>query len=194
MIDSCELDASAEGILSSQWKFCVGDAEALPFADGEVGVVVAAGLLEYMTTDDIMLREIYRVLAPGGWLIINVTNRRGYTGCLSPINLRIRRLPGFIPIASLIKRVLVGSPVDAQRLDFIPRKHLCSEFRRTMHEHGLTVKKDIYMNFSLLPAPFCTLMSRLTGRVDGLLDALDGTCLRGMGSCYIALGQKSSNQ
>lgn len=194
MIDSCERDAAIEEIEPSRWKFLVGDAEALPFADGEFGVVVATGLIEYMTTDDIALREIHRVLKPGGWLIINVTNRRGYTGCLSPINLRIRRLPGVIAIASPIRRLLVGSPVDAQRLDFIPRKHVCSNFRSSMERHGLKVKKDIFMNFSLLPAPFCTLMSRLTGSLDSRLDALDSTFLRGLGSCYIALGQKGTDQ
>jgi SAM-dependent methyltransferase len=194
MIDSCERDAAVENIPSSQWRFQVGDAEALPFKDGEFGVVVAAGLIEYMASDDMMLREIHRVLKPGGWLIINVTNRRGYTGCLSPINLRVRRLPGVIAIASPIRRMLVGSPVDAQRLDFIPRKHICSKFRSTMEEHGLKVKKDIYMNFSLLPAPFCTLMSRLTGPIDSSLDVLDRTFLRRAGSCYIALGQKGPNQ
>jgi ubiquinone/menaquinone biosynthesis C-methylase UbiE len=190
MIDSCEQDAAAEKIPPSQWQFIAGDAEDLPFADGNFDVIVAAGLIEYMPSDAGILREICRVLKPGGWLMINVTNRRGYTVCLSSISLRIRRLPGVLAIASAIRRMLVGRDVDAQSLNFIPRKHSCSDFQTTLKEHGMPVKKDIYLHFSLLPAPFCTLMSRLTGQVDESLDALDKTFLRKLGSCYIAIGQK----
>ena len=191
MVAGCERDAEAEGISPSRWQFLIGDAEKLPFPDGEFNVVVAAGLIEYMPTDELLLREVGRVLKPGGWLLINVTNRWGYTVCLLPISLGIRRLPRVIPIASAIKRVVAGGRIDAQRLDFTPRRHSCSVFRNTMAENGLPVKQDVYLNFSLLPAPFCTLMSRLTSGIDDALDLLDRTPLRKLGSCYIAIGQKT---
>jgi len=53
----------------------VGDAEALAFADGSVDAVVALGLLEYLPSYERALREICRVLRPGGVAALAVPNR-----------------------------------------------------------------------------------------------------------------------
>jgi ubiquinone/menaquinone biosynthesis C-methylase UbiE len=190
MIDICRSEAAAQGLCISQWTFTVGDAEALSFADEQFDIVIAAGLIEYMPTDDKILREISRVLKPDGWVMINVTNRWGYTGLLSPLSLRIRRIPGVLSFASAMRRVLVGDGVDAQKLDFNPRKHSCSKFREAMRRYGMPVKKDTYQGFSVFPAPFCTMLSRFTRPFDIWLNRLDRTFLRRIGDCYIAVGQK----
>jgi ubiquinone/menaquinone biosynthesis C-methylase UbiE len=69
-----KLDGQA-GVLLMQ-----GDALRLPFADGEFDVVTCLEALEFTTQPDAVVRELCRVLRPGGWLLI--TNRR--TGRLMP--------------------------------------------------------------------------------------------------------------
>ena len=49
-----------------------GDAYALPFADGSFDHVVAAEVLEHLADDEVAVRELVRVLRPGGTLAVTV--------------------------------------------------------------------------------------------------------------------------
>lgn len=71
------LDIGAGGRRIAQGVICVdfvpfpgttvvGNAEALPFADGSVDLVVGTGLLEHVEDDRAFLAETVRVLKPGG--------------------------------------------------------------------------------------------------------------------------------
>jgi SAM-dependent methyltransferase len=52
---------------------CVtGDATAMPFPDGVFDVIIAAEVLEHIPADTDALREITRVLAPGGTVAVTV--------------------------------------------------------------------------------------------------------------------------
>jgi SAM-dependent methyltransferase len=46
--------------------------EALPFADESLDAVVSADVLYHVDDDLAALREFYRVLRPGGWVVLNV--------------------------------------------------------------------------------------------------------------------------
>ncbi|VVB57685.1 Ubiquinone/menaquinone biosynthesis C-methyltransferase UbiE [uncultured archaeon] len=46
--------------------------QRLPFEDGKFGIVVLGEVLEHLENPDAKLREIWRVLAPGGRLILTV--------------------------------------------------------------------------------------------------------------------------
>ncbi len=50
----------------------VGDASALPFADGTFSKIVAAEVLEHIGDDIRVIAELYRVLKPGGRLAVTV--------------------------------------------------------------------------------------------------------------------------
>ena len=62
-------------------RFEVGDGERLPFASGRFDAVVCMGVIEYQREDAAMLREIHRVLRPGGHAVISTPN------ALSPLHL-----------------------------------------------------------------------------------------------------------
>jgi SAM-dependent methyltransferase len=52
----------------------LADARSLPFADGSVDGVVCSNLLEHTPDAPAVLREIERVLRPGGWAYVSWTN------------------------------------------------------------------------------------------------------------------------
>ena len=56
-------------------SFSVGDVERLQFASDHFDAVVAMGVLEYLPTYKVALREISRVLKPGGIAVFTVPNR-----------------------------------------------------------------------------------------------------------------------
>lgn len=55
-------------------QFIVGDVEHIDFADDTFDAVVCLGVLEYLERDGAALREIWRVLRPGGTAIISTPN------------------------------------------------------------------------------------------------------------------------
>ncbi len=56
---------------SAPWAVA-GDALALPFARDAFGLVLAADMLEHIENDRQVLREAFRVIAPGGALVVTV--------------------------------------------------------------------------------------------------------------------------
>lgn len=58
-----------------RWSYRAGDVTAgLPYADGSFACVVAGEILEHVPDPDGLLREIRRVLEPGGMLVISTPN------------------------------------------------------------------------------------------------------------------------
>jgi ubiquinone/menaquinone biosynthesis C-methylase UbiE len=55
-------------------RFRVGDVEHIDFPDGTFDAVVCLGVLEYLDRDGLALREILRVLKPGGRAVISTPN------------------------------------------------------------------------------------------------------------------------
>lgn len=77
-------------------RFGVGDVEHIPFPDNTFDVVVSLGVIEYLQSDERALREIRRVLRPGGRAVIAIAN--GY----SPL----RRLDNVVlRMVTLLRRV-----------------------------------------------------------------------------------------
>ena len=66
MREAGEVPAGAEADVKE------GDALALPFADGEFDRIVAAEVLEHIHADVDAIKELVRVLRPGGTLAISV--------------------------------------------------------------------------------------------------------------------------
>src|SRR6266705_1756754 len=60
--------------LCGSHQFAVGDIEHIPFPDNAFDVVVSLGVIEYLESDEQALREIRRVLKPGGRAVIAISN------------------------------------------------------------------------------------------------------------------------
>jgi len=55
----------------------------LPYPDGSLDLAMSFGVLDYLPDFDPMLREIYRVLRPGGYALISLPNLAGWQNRLS---------------------------------------------------------------------------------------------------------------
>jgi ubiquinone/menaquinone biosynthesis C-methylase UbiE len=57
-----------------QGRFRVGDIENIPFGDNTFDAVVCLGVLQFLDADEPALREVWRVLKPGGRAVIATPN------------------------------------------------------------------------------------------------------------------------
>ena len=191
MIQHCKLQATTQGF-SELWHYQLGDVEALPFRSESFDVAICAGVIEYLPTDEHLLREAARVLKRGGRFVLCVTNKYGYTVSLSAVSYRIKSMPRVRRLVSMLRTTIVGGKHGAMEFSFLPRKHRPRVIRESMTRHGFRIDKDRYVRFTLLPAPFCTLTSRLRLGIDDKLDVLDHTPLRLIGSCYLMCARKEA--
>lgn len=85
-------------------RFRVGDIEHIPFPENTFDGVVCLGVLEYLDVDEIALREIHRVLKPGGRAVISTPSG----AC--PLYHLDRMLSGLEPLYDFAKYRLRGKP------------------------------------------------------------------------------------
>jgi len=124
----------------SRCTLSVGDAEALAFPDASFDAVVALGLLEYLPSYERALREMCRVLRPGGIAVLAVPNR----ACAYR---RSRWVADRMRIA--LKRLLGRAPRGTERFHWNPciPGHLDEELRRL----GFERVAGRYCNFIFYP-------------------------------------------
>lgn len=113
--------------------------EQLPFADAEFDLVVSIQVLEHLLDAAAGVRELARVLQPGGRLVLSTDNRRMWiTKTLNAPRWAVARLLG--------RRA--RNPFAFPHADFTP-----NELVRLLTDAGLEVESTRTFRFSLLGAP-----------------------------------------
>ncbi len=79
------IDASEEMLNIAKSKnidanFLLSDAENLPFKDESYPVIAFITMLEFVENQDNVIKEMYRLLVPGGWLILGCLNAESALG------------------------------------------------------------------------------------------------------------------
>ncbi len=124
---------------------CRADAESLPFASASFEHVVCLGVFEYLSTYERSLKEIHRVLRPGGLVIISVPTRIS----LDRISYNLFRST-VVPLWRAFKRLMgkrsSGQPLGRRWNRCIPR-----QFLNVLREQGFSPEHSAYSGFLLFP-------------------------------------------
>ena len=83
MLNSTQEHAIEAGV-SSSVTTSLGDAHNLAFPDGSFGLVLAVGVIPYLHFPQKALKEMARVLRPGGFLLVTAGNRWRLNDVLDP--------------------------------------------------------------------------------------------------------------
>jgi SAM-dependent methyltransferase len=156
MVARAEARAQALGA-SERCRFSIASAERLPFSDGAFDAVTAMGVVEYVADDGRALREMARVVRPGGAVIVTVPN------LLSPWRLAPVLLKGLLPppLKRIGRRMLDRARGETEskiqnpksktlQLDRFPRRLYFSwTLRQRMAAAGLRPREVVYYNFRL---------------------------------------------
>jgi O-antigen biosynthesis protein len=85
-IDAATVAHAAESYRGDNLRFIQGSASELPLEDACVDVVVSFETLEHIREHEQFVREVGRVLRPGGTFIVSTPDRRIYSGRLESFN------------------------------------------------------------------------------------------------------------
>lgn len=94
LIEQARANAEAEGLNA---KFEVGDAEAMPYADGEFDVVMTMFGAMFAPRPDVTASELVRVCAPGGRIAMANWTPAAFTGQMFKTNAKYVTPPAGMP-------------------------------------------------------------------------------------------------
>jgi len=183
------LDISAETITFCRQRFrqypnchfILGEVEHVPCPDQRYDLVLCLGTLEYVEDPESAVREMARVVAPGGRVVISMHNR------FSPYRLWLRH--GYWKVANRWNRLRSREKGRNSASDEKPRAklQLLSQHKLAgiARKYGLEIADVIYFDFNLLLPPLDIYFPSLAV---GIAERLEGLCrsrLRYLGSAYL---------
>lgn len=92
-------------------SFQKADAEHLPFGNETFGTVVSITMLEFTANPDNVIREIYRILKPGGVFILGCLNKRSEPGKAKDNDETFRQANFFTKEEIMDMLSVIGKPV-----------------------------------------------------------------------------------
>jgi len=166
-------------------RFAVGDVAHLPFEDGVFDVVVCAGVVEYLDEPQHAMRELRRVLRPGGYALVPTTNLWSTATPFTALSDLLRKQGA---VRGLINRwwTARGNPPVRERV-FRVRRSRPSRFRRLLVEAGFEIERAEYFYLMPLPYPLDRLLPRVAAGVLRLTDALTSTAFRRVSEGYLVM-------
>lgn len=120
-------------------SFLQGDIEALSLADGAYDTVICMAVLEYLEIPDKALREIHRILKPGGVALITVPKRRHVDRTMVSLT---------APFRGIARMMGLGSADRLPRLCLQP-----DELDAAARRAGLEWEAGAQYHFTPLPYP-----------------------------------------
>ena len=118
------------------------DVHALPFQVRTFDLVIAIGVIPWLHSERLALREMQRVLKPGGYLLVTADNNARLNRILDP-----RSSPLLVPIRLAAKRLLRLCGLWSPNSAFQPKRHYPREFNRVIGDCGFTRVKSGTVGF-----------------------------------------------
>jgi ubiquinone/menaquinone biosynthesis C-methylase UbiE len=182
----------------TQARFSVGDATCLDYPDGVFDTAICLGVIGCISDYESAIREMLRVLKPGGELLITLPNR------YSPWALW--RIAVFYPLVSLLRPLyfsLIGRPQPPVLYSGLIRNFrvpvlktfakLNSErdVKELVERYACEVTDVVYYDFNVLLSPLDEILPRFAMWVAERLERCHSGRLRWLGTGFILKARKT---
>src|SRR5262245_15843642 len=157
MLQMTRSDAAHHRVLD-RVRLHAADAHALPFQAHTFDLVVALGVIPWLHSERLALREMQRVLNPGGYLLVTADNNARLNRILDP-----RSSPLSAPPRLAAKRFLQLCGLWASPSEFQPKRHYPREFNRIIGDCGFLNVKSCTVGFGPFTCFGKTLLTDATG-------------------------------
>jgi ubiquinone/menaquinone biosynthesis C-methylase UbiE len=119
-----------------------GDAHALAFPENSFDVILAMGVIPWLHTPDVALKEMTRILSPGGFIILNADNRYRLNHLLDPW-----LLPVLVPVKEGAKKLLGKTGLRKQSQVARPHMYTVAEFNAYLKNAGLNIVQSQMLGY-----------------------------------------------
>jgi ubiquinone/menaquinone biosynthesis C-methylase UbiE len=166
-------------------NFSLGSIEHLDFPSESFDAVLSMGVLEYLSDTAPAEREMYRVLKPGGTLIVTLPNKQSPFRIWHRLVWRhvLRLLSPLRRWFPVLERLV--SPVHHHEFRY-------ASCRRTYEDLGAAIEDVVYYNFKPFPAPLDLLLRPLQLRISARLERYCRSRLRFLGTGFVIKVRKPS--
>jgi len=192
MVEQARVHATEAGVVDAL-SLSVGDVYSLAFAQSSFDLAVAVGVVPWLSRPELAIREMARVLKPGGFLILTVDNRARLNIHLDPL-----LYPGFLPLKRFAKDVLDRMGVRRRSpYEVDSHFHTCRSIDAILSRLALVKINSKTLGFGPFTFLRCPLLPRSLGialhrRLQHLADQ-GMPVLHAAGSHYIVLARKSQD-
>jgi SAM-dependent methyltransferase len=161
----------------------VGNCNEIGLKSDAFDVCIAVGLIEHQKADRELLKEVYRILKPGGALIITIRNY------LCP-HVRLQYMMKAL-FLKLVQRSQNPRLISKFKKAFDSRQHNPFAFRKDLRNAGFKNIRSRFAHFYFLPYPVDRLLPWLETFVAKKMERLNASSLRGLGSAGIYIARKT---
>ncbi|MFC1895395.1 class I SAM-dependent methyltransferase [Thermodesulfobacteriota bacterium] len=153
-------------------RFFVGDVENLACADESFDIVICMGVVEYLDNAHPAVREMARVLRPGGSLLLTLPNK------VSPYRMWSRTYQTLVrTVKSLSGRKVTKNITHRARTE--------AHCRRLIASHNLMTDDIVFYNFRLVLRPLDQVMPTFTAKSSQRLERFCRSRMRWLGTGFI---------
>lgn len=163
---------------NSGMRFETGKIEAIPAENEEFDLIICMGVVEYLPDDEIAIREMRRVLKPGGTVLISCPNR------ISPWRIWSHIFWGCTrPLRKLLNKPLYDAVYH--------REYRYGAYRRLLENNGFEITDACFYNFKLVFEPFEMWFPALNVKLSRMLEHLCRGPLRWLATAFIVQARRN---
>lgn len=165
-----------------------GSIESIPYDDNTFDLVASAGVIEYLENDDAALRDFFRVLKPGGMLVLSITNRLSPVGLFEGVIEWVKRVGFTRDLCNVVLKSMGSTPVRAR--EFSVRKHKPSELDDSVLRNRFAIKSSGFFYMLPWPHPFDRLFPKANSKLNQKMESLSRSRLGWLSEGYYIVAQK----
>lgn len=188
MVELTQQSASEAGV-SEFVQTSVGDIHRLNFADNSFEAVVAIGVIYWLHSPRQALSEVFRVLKPGGSLVVSADNAQRLTYVLDPAH-----LPWILALRRRTSRLLQRLGVRRASSSIPVNRYSTKEFDELIEAVGFRKSGGLTVGFGPFSVCECPLLPDAIGiKLHRFLQRLaqrGASPLAGRGNHYVVLATK----
>jgi ubiquinone/menaquinone biosynthesis C-methylase UbiE len=191
MIDVCRESFGKD----PQFAFSIQEIEMLGFADASFDVVLCLGVLEYVLDEPAAIREVVRVMKPGGIFIATMLNKASpfelYNHyCYGKVSSAIRRIGHFIKGLEHRKEETRATGPKRPLMTLLNEK----SFHHLLTSLSLEIHDSLCYDFHIIPPPLDSLFSRVNAFLSDHLEFLCRSRFRFLGRGYMVKCEKRKEE
>lgn len=173
---------------STPTSLALASIDELPYPTDSFDVVASCGVIEYLKDDAPTVREFKRILKPGGFILLPVTNDASPMFMFETVLESLKRQEWLMNAFNFFWTRLGRTAIRGRH--FQVRRHDPSALRKVFENEGLEIVEDVYYHFLPWPHPLDVIFPNATAKLGRKMEGLARTRFGFIGDGYMIVARK----